>query len=176
VREGRRDRARIVANVTLVVLVLAAGAGAAIAPSIPAGLYTGSAGGHGRISLLVARDGHRITRYSASGRLRCNRPPFRGGRYHWRISPERRGREPIIRIRAGGRFAIVVHTHQPLRAPSGTVATVRGSYALRGAFVEARAASRRQPAATGTLHAVLTGPGGLRCDGGRHRWSARRAR
>jgi hypothetical protein len=160
-----------VASVAVAVLALAASAGAASAPPVPAGHYAGNAGGHGRISFLVARGGRRIASYSATGRLHCNRRPFRTGRYRWRIGPEPHGREPVIRIHADGSFAITVHTHQPLReAGGGHVETVRGAYTLTGRFAP------RRHSAGGTLRAVLTGAGGLRCEGGTHRWSARRAR
>jgi hypothetical protein len=53
---------------------------------------------------------------------------------------------------------------------------MRGAYTLRGAFAEAHATTRRGPTVGGTLRAVLTGAGGLRCEGGTHRWSARRQR
>lgn len=170
-RERSSGFGRVSAGAALAACALAAGAGAAGAPPISAGRYAGTAGGHGRIAFVVARGGHRIRRYSATGHLHCNRPPFRGGRYRWRIGPERHGREPVIRIRADGRFAITVHTHQPLSAPGGVrVETVRGAYTLTGRFAAGHAR------AGGTLRAVLTGRGGLRCGSGRHRWRARRRR
>jgi hypothetical protein len=151
-------------------LALATSAGAASAPRIPGGRYAGAAGGHGRIALRVGPAGRRITRYSATGRLHCNRPPFRDGRYRWRIGPERHGREPAIRIHSDGSFATTVHIHQPLRAPDGSVTMTRAAYTLAGRFAP------RRHSAGGTLRAVLIGADGLRCESGAHRWRARRVR
>jgi hypothetical protein len=142
---------------------LALGAGATASPPVHGAHY---ATRHAKVVLHVGPAGRRIFAYRFAGRFHCNKPPFRNGRYRWHVGPRARHKQPRIRIRHHGRFAVTVHARHRLRAPgTRVVRTLGAAYTLRGHFAPHRRAR-------GTLRAVLVGRGGLRCVG-RQRWVAR---